>query len=258
MANESKANLVTLQTTLSAEELSARLKRWEPWSIRVDFSNGISTKDFKHRVPFAEYPLGKFNVVERVIPFAKLSGASMLDVGCNAGYNSINAATKYGMRCTGIDVVQRHVEVSRFFSELAGITAEFILDSAETFSRPNEYDVVLHFGTLYHLPNPVLSLQRTFDNLRAGGYLALETQVYDHPDDPNICYFMHMQNNDRTNFWALSTAVLTKWLTLLGFCEIVELLKVVPRQGLAEHMSRIVMVARKPKADSSPSDYEID
>jgi hypothetical protein len=32
------------------------------------------------------------------------------------------------------------------------------------------------------------------------GYLGLETQVYDHPHDPNICYFMHMQNNDRTNF----------------------------------------------------------
>ena len=63
----------------------------------------------------------------------------------------------------------------------------------------------LHFGTLYHLPNPVLSLQTTFDNLRSGGYLALETQVYDHPQDPNICYFMHMQNNDKTNFWALST-----------------------------------------------------
>jgi SAM-dependent methyltransferase len=153
--------------------------------------------------------------------------------------------------------------VLRFFSELAGVDAEFLIGSAETFSRPEEFDVVLHFGTLYHLPNPVLSLQLTFDNLRPGGYLALETQVYDHPEDPNICYFIHMENNDlvvprlstdfdaddfswRPNFWALSTSVLTKCLELLRFREIRQLLKVVPAQGLAQYMSRIILVARKP------------
>jgi SAM-dependent methyltransferase len=82
--------------------------------------------------------------------------------------------------CTGIDIVPRHIEISRFLSEIAGVNAEFLIASAETFSRPEEFDVILHFGTLYHLPNPVLSLRTTFDNLRSGGYLALETQVYDH------------------------------------------------------------------------------
>jgi hypothetical protein len=58
---------------------------------------------------------------------------------------------------------------------------------------------------------------------------------------------MHMQNNDKSNFWALSTTVLTKFLELLGFCDIREVLKVVPKEGLAEHMSRILMRARKPE-----------
>ncbi len=238
---------LTLQTPLSPEELRDRLQKWEPWSIRVDFSNGISTKDFKRRVPFSEHPLSKFGVVEAAIPFANLSGARMLDVGCNAGYNSVNAAAKYKLSCTGIDVVPRHVEVSRFFADLAGVDAQFHMGSAETFSRPQEFDVVLHFGTLYHLPNPMLSLKTSFDNLRPGGYFALETQVYDHPHDPNICYFMHMQNNDHTNFWAPSTSVLTKCMELQGFRDIRQLLKVVPAQGLAEYMSRIILVARKLK-----------
>ena len=188
----------------------------------------------------------KFSLVEAAIPFAELSGGKLLDIGCNAGYNSIHAGAKYGVSSTGVDVAPRHIEISRFFSDLAGVDAEFHIGSAETFSRPNEFNVVLHFGTLYHLPNPVLSLQVTFANLRPGGYLALETQVYDHPEDPNICYFMYMQNNDETNFWALSTSVLTKCLELLGFREIQQLLKVVPAQGLAEHMARIILVARKP------------
>jgi hypothetical protein len=94
------------------------------------------------------------------------------------------------------------------------------------------------------LPNPLLSLHTTYDNLKKGGYLALETQVYDHPGDKNICYFMHMQNNDPSNFWALSTYVLKKYLQLLGFVEIQELLKVAPKM-LEKHMSRIILVAKK-------------
>lgn len=171
----------------------------------------------------------------------------MLDIGCNAGYNSLYAAAKYGLSCVGIDVVPRHIEVSCFLSRIAGIEAQFLLGSAESFSRREEFDIALHFGTLYHLPNPLLSLKMTFDNLRPGGYLALETQVYDHPDDSSICYFMHMQNDDQTNFWALSTDVLTKCLRLLGFGEIQQCLKIVPAAGLAEYMSRIVFVARKPE-----------
>lgn len=173
----------------------------------------------------------------------------MLDVGCNAGYNCIYAAKKYGLFCTGIDVVPPYIESARFLAETAGINAKLFIASAETFSRPEEFDVALHFGTLYHLPNPVLSLRTTFDNLRPGGYLALETQVYDHPEDSNICYFMHMQNNDPTNFWAMSSSVLTKFLELVGFREIRQL-KLVPVEGLAKHMARIILVARKPERPS--------
>jgi hypothetical protein len=95
----------------------------------------------------------------------------------------------------------------------------------------------------------VLSLRASFYNLRPGGYLALETQVYDHPEDSNICYFMHMQNNDPTNFWAMSSSVLTKSLELVGFREIRQL-KLVPVEGLAKHVARIILVARKPERPS--------
>jgi SAM-dependent methyltransferase len=240
----------TLHTTLAPEALKEKLRYWEPWGHRIDFDNGVSTKDFVRRVPFAEQPLGKFSVVEAAIPFGEVSGGRLLDIGCNVGYNSIHAATKYGASCTGIDIIPKHVEISRFFSEVAGANAQFLIASAETFSRPQEFDVVLHFGTLYHLPNPVLSLRVGFDNLRPGGYLALETQVYDHPEDTNICYFMYMQNNDNTNFWALSTSALTRCLELVGFREI-RRLKLVPLRGLVKHMARIILVARKPERPSA-------
>ena len=69
-----------------------------------------------------------------------------------------------------------------------------------------------------------------FDNLRPGAYLSLETQVYDHAEDSNICYFMHMHNNDRTNFWALSPSV--QWLELVGFAKFDSYLRSFPRRDL--------------------------
>jgi 2-polyprenyl-3-methyl-5-hydroxy-6-metoxy-1,4-benzoquinol methylase len=242
-----ESTYLSLETSMEAEALRDLLRRWEPWSIRVDFSNGVSTREFVRRVPFVEHPLNKLALVSDRIPFAKLRGGWLLDLGCNAGYNSIYIASTYGLSCHGIDVVDRHLESAQFFAQLAGVTASFERESAETFTRPAAFDVVLHFGTLYHLPSPYLSLQTTFNNLRPGGYLALETQVYDHPEDANICYFMHMQNNDATNFWALSTSVLTKCLQLVGFKQIEEVRKVVPAHGLAQYMARVVLIARKPE-----------
>ena len=241
-----KKGVLTLPTSLSPDELREKLRKWEPWMIRIDFTNGVSTSEYKQSTPFAEYPLGKFGVVEGALPLAEFAGGKLLDVACNSGYNSLYAAARFGMTSTGIDVLPRHIEVSRFLSELAGIPADFLLGTAENFSRPEQFDLILHFGTLYHLPNPVLSLTLAFENLKPGGYLALETQVYDHPEDDKICYYMHMQNNDPSNFWALSTSVLKNCLELQGFGAIRELLKVVPKEGLARHMSRIVLVAQRP------------
>jgi 2-polyprenyl-3-methyl-5-hydroxy-6-metoxy-1,4-benzoquinol methylase len=170
---------LTLHTTLAPEALKEKLQRWEPWLARFDFDNGVSTRDCAKLTPFNERPLDKVALFASAVPFAELAGGRLLDIGSNAGHNSIHAAVKYRFSTIGIDIKSRHIEVSRFLAGLAAASCEFELASAETFSRPREFDVVLHFGTLYHLPNPLLSLRQSLENLKPGGYLALETQVYD-------------------------------------------------------------------------------
>ena len=244
--------VLKLNTDVPADQLLEHLRQYEPWGHRIDFSNGVSTAQLARRVPFSERPLQKLKTVAQVIPFDDLRGGALLDIGCNSGYNTIHATAHYGMRVTGVDVQERHMQVSRLLAEMAGVEAEFLIGDAETFSRPSAYDVVLHFGTLYHLPNPLLSLKATFENLRPGGWLALETQTYDHPDDPDLCYFIHMHNNDDSNFWALSEHVLRRHLSFLGFADLQTVLKVHPPVLAHQpHMHRMLMVARKP-AESSP------
>lgn len=240
-------DVLTLASALPAEELREQLKKREPWSAKIDFNNGISTENLKRRVPFNERPLWKLSVVAPLIPFRQMAGRELLDLGCNVGYNSIYLAQKHGISCTGVDLSPRNIEIASFLAGQAQVDVEFVADSAETFNRTRGFYVVLHFGTLYHLRNPLLSLQNSYHNLRRGGYLAVETQVYDDPENPNACYFMHMQNDDCSNFWALSPSVLIKVLELSGFVEIRELFRIVPARGLAPNMARMLVLARKPK-----------
>jgi len=237
----------TFETDLPADELRERLRAYEPWGHRIDFSNGVSTNQLARRTPFAENTLEKLHVVAQAIPFEQLRGGALLDVGCNAGYNALHAATQWDMRVTGVDFSARLIEVSNLLARMAGKQVEFLVGNAETFSRPKAFDVVLHFGTLYHLPNPLLALQTTYANLKPGGWLAMETQTYDHPWNPNLCCFMHMHNNDKTNFWAISEHVLQRYLAFLGFVDVRRLLKVRP-SILGKRMHRVILVARKPEA----------
>ncbi len=238
-------DFLTLHTSLAPEALREKLRRWEPWSCRLDFDNGVSTLDCVRRTPFTEWPLRKFRYAALAVPFAELAGGHLLDIGCNAGYNSIHAALKYQFSTTGVDINPRHIEVARFLAGLAGTSSDFELASAETFSRPGEFDVVLHFDTLYHLRNSLLSLRRAFENLKPCGYLALETQVYDHPQDLNVCNFMQMENSDRTNLWPLNTPILKKNLELIGFANIQEVKETVLSRH-TQYVARIMIVARKP------------
>lgn len=237
--------VLRLPSTQSPEALTETLRAYEPWGHRIDFDNGVSTKDLARRVPFSENTLNKVVTIERHLPTENFAGKRVLDVGCNSGYNSIYAAAEWEMKPTGIDFTQRHIDVSTMLARAAGIDATFRLDSAETYKEPSVFDLVLHLGTLYHLPNPLLALQISYDNLCPGGYLALETQIYEHPKDENICYFMNMHNNDATNFWALSPSVLDRYLAMLGFEEIETILHVKPKI-LEKHMARIILTARKP------------
>lgn len=177
------------------------------------------------------------------IPTENLKGKRVLDVGCNSGYNSIYAATEYGMRPTGIDVSPRHMKVATMLAKMANVEAEFKLSDAETYLEKDQFDVVFHFGTLYHLPNPLLSLLTTYSNLKPGGWAGIETQIYQ-GTDKNECYFMHMHNNDDTNFWALSSHVLKTYMEFIGFQNVVEILRVTP-PIMEKGMHRTITIAQK-------------
>ena len=73
-----------IEPAAGEQEVRKLLKDYEPWRHKIDFTNGISTTDFKTFTPFNPAPTSKIQAVEREL--GPLSGYKRaLDVGCNAG-----------------------------------------------------------------------------------------------------------------------------------------------------------------------------
>jgi SAM-dependent methyltransferase len=120
--------------------------------------------------------------------------------------------------------------------------ARFALADATTFVEARPFDLVVHFGTLYHLPNPVLALETARANLRPGGWLALETQVYVGPDQ-SLTKFIHGDRGDHSNWWSLSVRTLETLLMHVGFQRIRQVL-LAPSSWISEDQARAIYVCR--------------
>jgi 2-polyprenyl-3-methyl-5-hydroxy-6-metoxy-1,4-benzoquinol methylase len=239
-------NPLRIETEVQAERLREKLRGWAPWRVLIEFSNGVSTNEFEQEFPFTQSPLWKLGRFATTVPFENLR--DVLDVGCNVGYNAIYLARDYDAHCVGIDVQQRHIEAARYLAGLVGVDCHFELAHAEGFIKPESFDLVVHFGTLYHLPNPLAGLRAAWENLRPAGWLCLETQTYDDPADDRLCYWLHGLNDDASNFLALSTTAVCESLELLGFRDVRETHRETTAVGGRDHMYRVFLTAVKTAA----------
>jgi SAM-dependent methyltransferase len=219
---------LVIPVTMSKEDLRTTLSKVRllgGWRHNIHFSNGLSTSELETGKPWSDRPLNKIKMVERQFPGFAKHGGTALDIGSNIGYNSLYLAHQYGMSITGIDVTQSHLEVSQLFAQLSGLTnAEFMIGDAETFLRPDHYDLVVHFGTLYHLRNVIRALETTSKNLKIGGVLLLETQCHGEPGSM-LSRYVRGFNNDPSNWWALGGGALTEILEYCGFGNISEVFR---------------------------------
>jgi SAM-dependent methyltransferase len=233
-------------TSLAADEMRARLAELRPyggWRHLIRFSNGVKTSDVEMAKPWSDRPLHKIKRAERALPDFARRGGRALDVGCNCGYNSLWLANTYGMNVVGIEASVSHKIVCEFLAGQAGIGGvDFKVDDAETYLEPDGFDLVLHFGTLYHLRNPVRALETASRNLRTGGVLALETQCHGGKGE-RIARYVRNFDGDPSNWWALGDGALRDILAFCGFGEPVEVFHWT--SPALDGMYRIIWVLRK-------------
>jgi 2-polyprenyl-3-methyl-5-hydroxy-6-metoxy-1,4-benzoquinol methylase len=120
------------------------------WYQDIDLGGGIHTKS---RVLWGEspnHPIGRWSNVAEAVPLA-LTGMSVLDIGCNAGFFGLEAKRRGAERVLGVDLKEGYVEQARFCADVLELDVDFRrMDIYDLGSLGEEFDLVFFIGTLYH------------------------------------------------------------------------------------------------------------
>jgi tRNA (mo5U34)-methyltransferase len=163
-----------------------------------------------------------------------MSGMRVLDIGCAEGFFSFEAERRGAKAVIGIDA---HPDSIRRFnicrdaldSRAIGFLTSIYDISARTFGT---FDLVMFFGVLYHLRNPLAALERIIDVCK--GTLLLQTAGFQDAaigDQPMAKFYPFGTESgppgneiwDPTVFWIPNTACVNGMLAHVGFHDIAKI-----------------------------------
>jgi len=217
---------------LTTQYIERRVRELGTWFQNLNL-NGVQTAP-EHFL--GDYPSCKWQRFASVIP-PDLSGQTVLDVGCNAGFYSIEMKKRGASRVVAMDVDEDYLEQARFAAEVTETAIEFRRLSVYQVAELHEnFDLVLFMGVLYHLRHPLLALDLlhehavksllVFQSLLRGSsevesletdYPFEETQVFRKPGYPVMHFVEHRYSHDPTNWWIPNHACAEAMLRASGF-----------------------------------------
>jgi len=217
---------------LTARQVRDRVTELGPWFHNMELKGVRTAPDhFLH-----DYPANKFSRFAHVVP-QDLSGRSVLDIGCNAGFYSLEMKRRGADRVLGIDFDDRYLDQARLAAEVEDADIEFRKLSVYDLAKLGErFDLVIFMGVLYHLRHPLLALDLIhehvaddlllFQSMQRGeadifepeiDYAFSETAHFDRPDYPKLHFIEHRYSGDWTNWWAPNASASKAMLRSAGF-----------------------------------------
>lgn len=229
---ERKTVSTSLQSKTADDTLQERVEALGPWFHNLRL-NGIETAPHHF---LGDYPEIKFAAFRHSIP-DDLTGRTVLDIGCNAGFYSFEMKRRGAARVVGIDSDERYLAQARFAAEVLGADIEFrhlpVWDIALLGER---FDLVIFMGVLYHLRHPLLALDLIhqhvardlllFQSMQRGSrnivevnqdYDFNEPAPFDEPGFPKLHFVEHRYSHDETNWWIPNRASVEAMLRSSGF-----------------------------------------
>jgi tRNA (mo5U34)-methyltransferase len=219
-------------TALASEDIRREAAALGPWFHNIDL-RGVATAP-EHFL--GDYPAVKWRRFAHALP-ADLTGKTVLDIGCNGGFYSIEMKRRGAARVLALDIDEGYLRQARFAARVVGADIEFaqlsVYDVAELAER---FDVVLFLGVLYHLRHPLLaldlirahvvrdlfvcqSMQRgdPSEERLAEDYPFWETEIFERPGFPRMAFVEHCYAGDDTNWWIPNRACTGAMLRSAGF-----------------------------------------
>jgi tRNA (mo5U34)-methyltransferase len=146
---------------VNREDLLDGIRRLDPWFHCIELAPGVLTKTESVAGEPADHPRETWDIIKNCLP-VNLSGKSVLDVGCNAGFYSVEAKRRNAGRVLGVDAMRREIMQADFVRRALGLEIEFRPLSVYdlSVSSVGRFDVTLALGLIYHLKHLVLGLEK--------------------------------------------------------------------------------------------------
>jgi tRNA (mo5U34)-methyltransferase len=217
---------------MSRAAVRAQVEALGPWFHNLDLG-GIRTAP-SH--PLGDYPAIKWARFAPAIA-GEIAGRSVLDIGCNGGFYSIEMKRRGAARVVAIDLDERYLAQAQFAARVCGTDIEFRrLSVYEVAALRERFDIVLFMGVLYHLRHPLLALDLinehvmgdllVFQSMQRGSsalrefdknYEFWDVAHFDAPAYPKLHFIEHRYADDPTNWWVPNRACVEAMLRSAGF-----------------------------------------
>src|SRR5919106_2649873 len=219
----------TEQTT---EAIERRVRELGDWFHNIDL-RGVQTAPHHF---LGDYPAVKWRRFAGALP-SDLSGMTVLDIGCNAGFYSIELKRRGALRVVGIDSDGDYLAQARFAAQVSGVELELReLSVYDVGALGERFDIVLFLGVFYHLRHPLLGLDLihehvardllVFQSMQRGSpevealeedYPFDEVEVFERPGFPRMHFIERRYSGDQTNWWVPNRACSEALLRSAGF-----------------------------------------
>jgi tRNA (mo5U34)-methyltransferase len=216
----------------TVEQISSRITELGQWFHNLNL-RGVKTAP-NHFL--GDYPSSKWQRFERSVQ-SDLSGKTVLDIGCNAGFYSLEMKRRGARRVLGIDSDSTYLAQARFAAEVCGLEIEFReLSVYDIDCLKERFDLVLFMGVLYHLRYPLLALdlirrhvikdEMLFQSMLRGkneveplarDYPFSEGEMFNRLGYPRLHFVEHRYANDSTNWWIPNRACAEAMLRSASF-----------------------------------------
>lgn len=219
-------------TAASRKKLEKEITALGPWFHNL-LLDGVQTAPHHF---LGDYPAVKFARFYDVLP-ADLSGKTVLDIGCNAGFYSLEMKRRGADYVLGVDTDERYLRQARFAARLSELDIEYQqLSVWQIASLKMKFDLVIFMGVLYHLRHPLLALDLIhehvacdlflFQSMQRGSveiedispdYDISEVSIFNRPGYPKLHFVEDSYSHDRTNWWVPNRACVEAMLRSSGF-----------------------------------------
>ena len=128
---------------------------------------------------------GKFRVLHQIRPIRiqyildqfnnqNIKNLDILDLGCGGGLVS-ESLSRLGANVTGLDFVEKNIEIAKIHSSKKNLKINYICDNIEQLKLNKKFDLIIMFEVLEHLNNWESLIGKIKKNLKSNGLLIIST-----------------------------------------------------------------------------------